>query len=83
MPAQDRPERGNRQEPDYRGSIRVFGKNMLAGPLFESKDAQTIVMYDEKGIPCVLLARMVDNTWAMGTCADEDWEAAKRQFGVM
>jgi hypothetical protein len=86
MPAQDRPERENRQEqnnPDYRGSIRIFGKNMLAGPLFESKDAQTIVMYDGKGTPCVLLVRMVDNTWAMGTCADEDWEAVKRQFGVV
>lgn len=55
---------------------------MLAGPLFESSDAKTIVMYDEAGKPCVLLSRLVDNTWAMGTCADEDWEAVKQRFGV-
>jgi len=67
---------------DYRGKIRVFGRNMLAGPLFESSDAQTIVMYDDKGSPCVLLARLVDNTWAMGTVADEDWENVKQRFGV-
>ena len=70
------------QSHDYRGKVRVFGKNMLAGPLFESSDAQTIVMYDEKGAPCVLLARIIDNTWAMGTVADEDWEAVKQRFGV-
>jgi len=67
---------------DYRGKIRVFGKNMLAGPLFESSDAQTIVMYDDNGTPCVLLARLVDNTWAMGTVADDDWENVKQRFGV-
>ena len=72
----------NRENPDYRGKLRVFGKNMLAGPLFESGDAQTIVMYDDGGMPCVILARLVDNTWAMGTCQDEDWEAVKRRFGV-
>lgn len=70
------------ESPDYSGKIRVFGTNMLAGPLFESKDAQTIVMYDENGKPCVLLARMADNTWAMGTCVDDDWEAVKKRFGV-
>lgn len=67
---------------DYRGKIRVFGRNMLTGPLFESSEAQTLVMYDESGKPCVLLARLVDNTWAMGTCADEDWDAVKARFGV-
>lgn len=55
---------------------------MLAGPLFETRDAQTIVMYDDAGKPCVLLARLVDNTWAMGTCADPDWEAVRARFGI-
>lgn len=55
---------------------------MLAGPLFESKDAQTIVMYDDNGNPGVILSRMVDNQWVLSARADEDWEAAKRQFGV-
>lgn len=70
-------------KPDaLKGLVRVFGKNMLAGPLFESNDAQTIVMCDENGDPCVILTRMIDNQWAMGTCADEDWEAVKQRFGV-
>lgn len=76
------PAQGQGESVDYRGKIRIFGKNMLAGPIFESPDAQTIVMYDENGKPCVLLSRLIDNTWAMGTCADEDWESVKQRFGV-
>lgn len=78
------PQEQNKDKPrpDYRGRIRIFGRNMLAGPIFDSADAQTLVMYDEGGIPCVILARQVDNTWVMGTCADSDWEAVKYRFGV-
>ena len=68
--------------PDYKGKIRIFGRNMLAGPLFESADANTIVMYDDNGEPSVIVARMVDNRWIMGARADDDWEAVKKQFGV-
>ena len=55
---------------------------MLAGPLFESSDAQTLIMYDENGKPCVIITRMVDNKWVEVTCADGDWEAAKARFGI-
>ena len=65
-----------------KGLVRIYGPNMFAGPLFESSDARTIVLYDGDGVPCVLLARLVDNTWAMGTCKDSDWDAVKKRFGV-
>lgn len=70
--------RGN----DFRGRIRVFGKNIFAGPLLDTADAETIVMYDDDGVPCVILARQIDNLWEMGTCQDSDWEAVKQRFGV-
>lgn len=70
------------QGESFRGRVRVFGKNMLAGPLLDTADAETIVMYDDDGRPCVLLARQIDNLWCMGTCRDPDWEAVKQRFGV-
>lgn len=65
-----------------KGLVRIYGPNMFMGPLFESSDARTIVMYDGDGTPCVILARLVDNTWAMGTSRDSDWDAVKKRFGV-
>lgn len=70
----------NNQSP--RGRIRVFGDNIFAGPLLDTQDARTIVMYDDSDKPCVILARLVDNTWAMGASSDPDWEAVKQRFGV-
>lgn len=65
------------------GKIRIFEKNALKGPIFETSDANTIIMYDENDEPCVLLTRLINNTWAMGSKADDDWEAVKANFGVM
>lgn len=73
---------GQGQAVAGRGSVRVYGRNFLAGPLFETSDAQTVVMCDDDGKACVILARMVDNTWVMAASADKDWEAAKAQLGV-
>lgn len=64
------------------GVVRVFGKNILAGPLYEGTDANTIIMYDGNGNPTVILARMVDKKWVMGSSIDSDWEAVKQRFGV-
>lgn len=64
------------------GVVRVFGKNILAGPLYEGTDANTIVMYDGKGNPTVILAKMVDKKWVMGSSLDSDWEAFKSRYGV-
>lgn len=69
-------------ERDPRGRIRVYGKNMLAGPMFASSEAKTLVMDDDYGQPCVIISRLDDNTWVMGTKADKDWEAVKARFGV-
>lgn len=70
------------QGESFRGRVKVFGKNMLAGPLLDTADAETIVMYDDDGRPCVLLSRQIDNIWNMGTCRDPDWEVVKQRFGV-
>ena len=75
-------KKNEEKKESFRGRVRVFGKNMLAGPLLDTADAETIVMYDDDGRPCVLLARQIDNLWCMGTCRDSDWEAVKQRFGV-
>ena len=67
--------------PD-RGLVRVFGDNFLGGPLYEGDSARTIVMYDGAGTPVVILARMADNSWTMGTARDSDWETVRKRFGV-
>ena len=69
-------------EPDPRGRVRIYGKNILAGPLFMSSDVKTVILDDDVGQPCVLLARLEDNTWIMGTKADKDWNEVKARFGV-
>ena len=69
-------------DTDIRGRIRVYGRNFLAGPLFVSSEARTLVMDDDRGEPCVLIARLDDNTWVMGTKADKDWEEVKARFNV-
>lgn len=70
------------EELDPRGRVRIYGNNILAGPLFMSSDVKTVILDDDAGQPCVLLARLEDNTWIMGTKADEDWDAVKARFGV-
>ena len=72
----------NKDTNHSEGVVRVFGKNILAGPLYEGTDANTIVMYDGKGNPTVILARMVDKKWVMGSSVDPDWGAFKSRFGV-
>jgi len=67
---------------DFRGRVRLFGRNVLAGPLFESSDVRTIVMDDDEGRPAVILARLDDNAWVMGNRSDPDWAAVKARFGV-
>ena len=70
-------------KPDpYKGIIKVYNSNIINGPIFESTEANTVVMCDENGEPVVILARMVDNTWVMGTNKDDDWDAVKKRFGV-
>ena len=64
------------------GAIRVFGRNALAGPEYESKDSRLVVLYGSDDRPCMIMARMSDETWLVGTCADGDWEAVKSRFGV-
>ena len=66
----------------YSSPVRVYGGNILAGPLFESADARTVVLCDGSGEPTVILARMDDNAWIMGTKSDKDWEEVKARFGV-
>ena len=41
-------------KPNSNGKIRIFEKNALKGPIFETSDANTIIMYDENDEPCVL-----------------------------
>lgn len=77
----DKSNKSNK--PNSNGKIRIFEKNALKGPIFETSDANTIIMYDENDEPCVLLTRLVNNTWVMGSKADDDWEAVKANFGVM
>ncbi len=66
-----------------RGSVAVYGTDVMRPPLCDSAEAQMVVVRNVAGSPIVLLVRLNGDTWGLSTPDDADWPEMCLRFGLV
>lgn len=66
-----------------RGNVVILGLDIRRKPLYDSNEAQIILIKDSFGDPMVMLARtMSDDTWGLCSKGDADWDGMTIKYGL-
>lgn len=63
-------------------SVQVYGKNVLQGPMFETTEAEKVVVRGASGAPAVGIVKVADGRYMVCTRGDPDWVVFCERFGI-